>query len=109
MNIMMASISERIREIGIRKSVGASNVDLFIQIVIESVVIAILGGLIGLVVSYGLVQAIGALTPEENTPDMTLISMVVAFSFSVFIGLLAGLAPAIKASKLHPIEALRYD
>jgi putative ABC transport system permease protein len=109
MNIMLASISGRIREIGIRKAVGAATSDIFIQILIESIVIAVIGGLVGLVTSYGLVRLIGAISPTDNAPVITVTAMAVAFSFSVCIGILAGLFPAFKASKLDPIQALRYE
>lgn len=109
MNIMLASITGRIREIGIRKAVGAATSDIFIQILIESVVLAILGGLAGLLTSYGLVHLIGSFSPTNNAPIITTSAMAVAFAFSVCIGILAGLFPAVKASKLDPIEALRYE
>ena len=109
MNIMLASITERIHEIGIRKAIGATYSDVFIQILVESVVIALLGGLAGLLASFGLVRLLGALSPTENTPEITLTAMMVAFAFSAAVGVLAGLIPALKAARLHPIQALRYD
>jgi putative ABC transport system permease protein len=109
MNIMLASISERVREIGIRKSIGATDRDVFVQILIESVVIAVLGGIAGMITSYALVQFIAVLAPTENTPIVTATALLLAFSFSVFIGILAGLIPAMKAARLNPIQALRYD
>lgn len=109
MNIMLASISERVREIGIRKSIGATDSDIFVQILIESVVIAILGGIAGMVTSYALVQFIATLAPTENTPIVTVGALSLAFLFSVAVGVLAGLIPAFKASRLNPIQALRYD
>jgi putative ABC transport system permease protein len=109
MNIMLASISERVREIGIRKAVGATTGAVFIQILIESIVIALVGGLAGLFVSYGLVQSISAFTPTDNAPIVTVGAMTFAFTCSACTGIAAGLFPALKASRLHPIQALRYD
>jgi putative ABC transport system permease protein len=109
MNIMLASISERVREIGIRKSVGATTFDIFVQILVESVVLAIIGGIAGLATSFILVQGLATLSPTDNTPIITVAAMSFAFGASVVIGIAAGLIPAFKASRLHPIQALRYD
>jgi putative ABC transport system permease protein len=109
MNIMLASISERIREIGIRKAVGADGADVFIQILIESTVIAIVGGATGLLTSFGLIKIIGMITPTDNAPVITVGSMALAFGASVGIGILAGLFPAFKAARMNVIQALRYD
>jgi len=73
------------------------------------VVIALLGGLAGLASSYGLVTLLTLLSPNENTPVITLNAMFVAFIFSAAVGVLAGLFPAFKASNLDPIQALRYE
>jgi putative ABC transport system permease protein len=109
MNIMLASISGRIREIGIRKAVGANTSDVFNQVLIESVVIAVLGGVLGVGASYLLIMLVSWVSPPDNAPIITLSAVVMAFSSSVLIGILAGLIPAFKAAGLDPIQALRYE
>jgi putative ABC transport system permease protein len=109
MNIMLASITERVREIGVRKAVGATFAHVFSQILIESVVIAILGGVAGLLASKGLVNILALLSPGDDTPVITVNAMLLGFGFSVCVGVLAGLIPAFKAARLHPIQALRYE
>ena len=109
MNIMLASITERVREIGVRKAVGATFLDVFIQILVESVVIAVIGGLAGLLASKGLVNLLSLLSPAGNSPVITWDAMIMAFGFSVAVGVLAGIFPGLKAARLHPIQALRYE
>ncbi len=108
-NIMLASISERVREIGIRKSIGATTSDIFVQILVESVVLAMLGGLLGLGTSYALTNLVGKFAASDNSPVITFGAMAFAFAASVAVGIAAGLWPAMKASRLHPIQALKYD
>lgn len=108
-NIMLASISERVREIGVRKSIGATTSDIFVQILVESVVLAMLGGALGLGVSVGLTEMVGRFSPSENAPVITFGALSAAFGASVAVGIAAGLWPALKASRLHPIQALKFD
>ena len=109
MNIMLASITERVREIGVRKAIGATFTDIFIQILVESVVIAVIGGVAGLFASKGLVSLLTMVSPADYTPVITVEAMLLAFSFSVGVGILAGIFPGLKAARLHPIQALRYE
>ncbi len=109
MNIMLASISERIREIGIRKAVGAGGLDIFVQILVESMVIAVVGGAFGLVASKAVIWLISEVTPTDNAPIMTIGAMGFAFGFSVLVGVVAGLFPALKAARMNVIQSLRYD
>ncbi len=107
-NIMLASITERIREIGVRRAIGAKGRDIFLQIIVESSVIGICGGVLGLGASFGLLRLLAKLTESENTPIIEPGAVLISFSFAVAIGVLSGFFPAIKASRLDPIEALRY-
>ncbi len=109
MNIMLASISERVREIGIRKAVGATTGGIFLQILVESVVIAMVGGAVGVGASFLLVKVIASFTPTDNAPMVTWLSLTLAFVCSASVGVIAGLFPAFKASRLDPIQALRYE
>ena len=108
-NIMLASINERIREIGICKAVGASGLAIFSQILIESVAIALSGAVLGVAASYGLVAMLVLVSPSANEPLITPLAMAVAVAFSAFVGVTAGLFPAWKAARLNPIQALRNE
>jgi len=109
MNIMLASINERVREIGICKAVGASGPAIFLQILIESVVISLLGAAAGIAASFGLVELLKIATPTQNTPVIQTFIVGLAVCSSICVGVLAGFFPAWKASRFNPIQALRYE
>lgn len=109
-NIMLASITERIREIGIRRAVGATQFDIFAQIVIESLVLAIIGGLLGVGAGLGLIEGLQVLAGEgADPPILKPDAIVISLAFALSVGLIAGIYPAYKASRLSPIQALRYE
>jgi putative ABC transport system permease protein len=107
MNIMLATVLERTREIGIRRAIGARQADIVRQFLTEAVLISIVGGLIGIAFGFTLSRLIAAAAGWSTV--VTAASIAVAFGVSVFIGLVFGIYPAVQAAKLDPIEAIRYE
>ncbi len=108
-NIMLASITERVREIGIRLAVGARGRDIFLQILVESVSVAFIGGVLGVIAGAGLIQVLINVAPSENEPVLTVSAVIMSVLFAVTAGIISGIYPALRASRLDPISALRYE
>lgn len=107
MNIMLVSVTERTREIGIRKAIGAGEGDILFQFLIESVVLSLIGGMLGILLGWG-----GSMVASKLfgvTTSVSLSSVGIAFGFSALIGIVFGVVPAKKAAAMNPIEALRYE
>ena len=109
MNIMLVSVSERTREIGLRKAVGAKKSAILTQFLVESVMLCFVGGLVGLAAGQGLALIISKLSPLLEMTSIPLSAIVLAFGFSGSVGVFFGMFPAIKAARLDPIEALRHE
>ena len=107
MNIMLASVTARTREIGIRRAIGATKFNVLFQFLIEAVIISVVGGLLGVGLGLFLVKMFSYL--PELVPSIDVGNILLAFSFSVCIGLFFGVYPARKAANINPIEALRYE
>ncbi|MCL6590105.1 MAG: ABC transporter permease [Firmicutes bacterium] len=107
MNIMLVSVTERIKEIGIRKAIGAQKEEILALFLIEAVVLSVLGGVTGILLGWFFGSVIAGMIGWNAVITMT--SVLVSFLFSVFIGLFFGVYPAYKAAGLHPIDALRYE
>lgn len=107
MNITLASVTERTREIGIRKAIGATYSSIMLQFLIESTMISVIGGIIGIFIGIGAAQAISKF--GNFTTVISSLSIVASFGFSLFVGVFFGILPARKAARLDPIDALRYE
>jgi len=108
MNIMLVSVTERTREIGIRKAVGAKRRDIMLQFLIEAIVLSLIGGLLGIGLGFG-ASALISRASEQLTTYVSPGSVLLAAGFSMLVGIFFGIYPAVRASRLNPIEALRYE
>ena len=109
MNIMLVSVTERTREIGILKALGATRSDIMLQFLIEAVMLCLVGGLIGIAIGYGVGALAAFLLPGFPPAHVPTWAILLSFGFSVAVGVIFGIIPAAKASQLDPIEALRYE
>jgi putative ABC transport system permease protein len=107
MNIMLVSVTERTREIGIRMAIGARGSDVLTQFLVESVVMSLLGGVIGLAAGFGGAALLGHITGWATATPLSAVAIAVGFSAAV--GMFFGYYPARKAAALNPIQALRYE
>ena len=112
MNIMLVSVTERTREIGLRKAVGARKRDILLQFLTESALLSLIGGLVGIVLGWALSELVGFIATQSNAdinPVVSLDAILLATLFSTAVGLFFGWYPAKRASDLEPVEALRYE
>ena len=109
MNIMLVSVTERTREIGIRKAVGAKRNDILLQFFTEAMTLSGVGGLIGVAVGYGVAAIVAAVAKDRLPASVPLWAAALGFGFSFVVGLLSGVYPAFRAARLDPIQALRYE
>jgi putative ABC transport system permease protein len=111
MNIMLVSVTERTREIGIRKAIGAKRADILLQFLIEAAALSLTGGLIGLGLAVGAAHAMGQITLGQTqvTPEISYAIVLVALGVSIGTGLISGTYPAFRAARLDPIESLRHE
>jgi putative ABC transport system permease protein len=109
MNIMLVSVTERTREIGIRKAVGAKRANILVQFVIEAMTVSGVGGVLGVGFGYGVSSIIGMIAKDNLPTYVPLWASLMGFSFALGVGMFFGIYPAVRASKLDPIDALRFE
>jgi putative ABC transport system permease protein len=109
MNIMLVSVTERTREIGILKALGATRRDILLQFLIEALVLCMIGGLVGVGLGYGLGALVANLLPGFPAAHVPLWAVLLSFGFCAAVGMIFGIVPAAKAAQLDPIDALRYE
>jgi putative ABC transport system permease protein len=112
MNIMYVTVSERTREIGLRKALGARKFDILVQFLAESAMLSLIGGIIGIILAYGISLLVGFIAKQNDvdiTPLVQTDSILLATLFSAAVGLFFGFYPARRAAGLQPVEALRYE
>jgi putative ABC transport system permease protein len=108
MNIMLVTVTERTREIGLRKAIGAKRRDILIQFLVEAMTLSLLGGAIGIAIGVGGAAAVSSLS-KQFQPSVSPITVALATGVSAMVGLIAGLYPALRAARMNPIEALRHE
>jgi putative ABC transport system permease protein len=109
MNIMLVSVTERTREIGIRKAIGAKRADILLQFITESMTVSGLGGILGVGFGYAVSKGIGAAAGEKLPTFVPVWAALMGFAFAVTVGMFFGIYPAFRAARLDPIQALRYE